>query len=319
MPSLRATALRGVVRLAVRARDPMAARPGPAQLTDEQLHAAVVELRHRLEVLAELGPAPTHVMVEAVDEPVPSDWVVSEDAEPDRVVLHLHGGAYFAGSPRTHRRLAADLSRAARARVLVPDYRLAPEHAFPAALEDALAVYKWLLARDDVDPGRVAVTGDSAGGGLALSVLLAAREEGLPLPASYVGLSPWTDLGATGRTLTTKSEADPVLSGPLVARAAEVYVASASPEDPLISPLYGDLKGLPPMLVHVGSEEVLLDDARRLVTRAREAGVPADLAVFDGLWHVFHAFPGTPEAARAWREIGGFVRRTTAAGARRVR
>jgi monoterpene epsilon-lactone hydrolase len=228
-----------------------------------------------------------------------------------RVILHLHGGAYCLGSPETHRGLAAALSRTARAAVLLPAYRLAPEHRHPAALEDVLATYRWLTDERGVDPGRIVVTGDSAGGGLGALLLVRLRDEGRPLPAAYVGVSPWTDLAATGSSLTDLDGIDPWLSAALVMPAARSYAGDIPLDDPRVSPLYADLRGLPPMLVHVGTDEILFDDAARFVERAREAGVDASLGRFEGMWHVFHIFPGLPEGRAALRELGGFVRRHT--------
>ena len=278
---------------------------------EHELEAVALKLREQMEQFARYTPVPKAVEVTEVDEPTSAEWVVAPDrAEADRVVLHLHGGGYMMGSPRTHRGMAAALSRVARARVVVPDYRLAPEHPHPAALDDAVAWYRRLLD-DGVDPARLAVTGDSAGGGLAVSLLLELRQEGLPLPACYVGLSPWTDLAGTGETMVSHAGRDPWLRAELVTPAARRYAGQVALDDPRVSPLYGDLTGLPPMLVHAGTEEILLDDARRLVERARAAGVDASLGVFEGMWHVFQAFPGLPESRAALREIGAFIRRHT--------
>jgi epsilon-lactone hydrolase len=234
-----------------------------------------------------------------------------EVATTARVVLHLHGGGYCMGSPATHRGLGATLSRTARAAVFLPEYRLAPEHVFPAALDDAYATYRWLVDDRGVAPERLAVTGDSAGGGLAASLLVRLRDEGLPLPACYVGMSPWTDLAGTGASMTELDGTDPWLSARMVAPAARSYAGATALDDPAVSPLYADLTGLPPVLVHVGGDEILLDDAVRFVEACREQGVDASLGRFEGLWHVFHAFPGMPESRDALREIGAFVRRHT--------
>lgn len=280
---------------------------------EEELEAYALKVRGQLEQFASYAPTPRWAEVQrSGDGPVPTEWVGSERAEQDRVVLHLHGGAYLMGSARTHRGMAAALSRVARARVAVPDYRLAPEHRFPAALDDVVATYRWLLDTHDVDPQRMAVTGDSAGGGLAISLLVRLQEEGLPLPACYAGMSPWTDLAGTGESMTAMDGTDPWLRAALVAPAARGYVGPDLDLDhPLVSPLYADLEGLPPMLVHSGTEEILYDDGRRLVERARDAGVDASFASFEGLWHVFQAFPGLPETRRSLREIGAFIRRHT--------
>lgn len=277
---------------------------------EQELEAFALKLRDQMEQMTRFTPLPKTVTYTEVDGPVPAEWVASERSDHDRVILHLHGGGYMMGSPRTHRGMAATLARVAHARVVVPDYRLAPEHAFPAALEDALAWYRHLLD-DGVDPAAMAVTGDSAGGGLAVSLLIAARDEGLPLPACYVGMSPWTDLAGTGESMVTMAARDPWLRADMVPPAARAYAGEHALDHPGVSPLYADLTGLPPMLVHSGTEEILFDDGRRLVERARAAGVTADLGVFEGMWHVFQAFPGLPESRRALREIGAFIRRHT--------
>ena len=175
--------------------------------------------------------------------------------------------------------------------MFLPRYRLAPEDVFPAAVDDAVAAYRWLLEDRGVPAERIAISGDSAGGGLALATCFRARDAGLPLPACYVGMSPWTDLAATGTSLQELDGIDPWLSADLVLPAARAYAGTAALDDPLVSPLYGDLAGLPPMLVHVGTDEILLEDAVRLVAVARAAGVDASLGRFQGLWHVFQAFP----------------------------
>ncbi|MTV27743.1 alpha/beta hydrolase [Nitriliruptoraceae bacterium ZYF776] len=289
-----------------------------ADAPEEELERYALALRDQAEqALSRLPGGRTVRDAEVADADVAGLWVADDRAGcrpgpqgAERVVLHLHGGAFVLGSPRTHRGLAATLSRASRAPVFLPRYRLAPEHVWPAALDDAVAAYRWLLDEQGVAPERLAVSGDSAGGGLALALLLRAKDEGLPLPACYAGLSPWTDLAGTGTSMQELAEADPWLPADLVVPAARAYAGQRALEDPLVSPLYGDLADLPPMLVHVGSDEILLDDAVRLVERAREAAVDASVAVFEGLWHVFQAFP-LPESGASLREIGAFVRRHT--------
>lgn len=313
MPSWQAKVVRRGLEAAVRAQRSRLA--GGVQITpetpEEELERYALRLREQLERFANITPLPDWASFEEADAPVPGEWVVSERSEDRRVILHLHGGAYLMGSPRTHRGLGAALARVARARVFLPDYRLAPEHLFPAALEDAVASYRWLLEEAGVDPRGIAVSGDSAGGGLGVALLLEARQEGLPLPSCYVGMSPWTDLAGTGESMRERDAMDPWLSAKLVVPAAKGYAGEASLDDPRVSPLYGDLSGLPPMLVHAGTHEILYDDGRRLVERAREAGVQADFGAWDGMWHVFHAFPGVPESRWALREIGAFIRRHT--------
>jgi epsilon-lactone hydrolase len=287
-------------------------RPDPEGPVEE-LEAYALRLREQMEQMGSRLPLPRSASWDACDMPgVLGEWVVDERAEgSDRAVLHIHGGAYSMGSPRTHRGLGATLSRTARAPVLLPEYRLAPEEVFPAALDDVMAAYRWLVDVHGTDPARIAVTGDSAGGGLGLALLVKLRDEGEPLPACYVGISPWTDLAGTGPSLTELDGVDPWLTASLIQPAARAYAGEVALDHPLVSPLYADLRGLPPMLVHVGGDEILRDDACRLVDRARDAGVDASLGLYEGLWHVFHAFPGFPESRDALREIGGFIRRHT--------
>ena len=280
----------------------------PPELFEE----GALQVRESLELLTRSTLLPLGVRERSASgAPVPTRWVEGDRSAADRVVLYLHGGAYVAGSPGTHRGLAAAFVQTARARVALPDYRLAPEHRFPAAVDDGLATYRWLL-QQGVDPARTAFAGDSAGGGLAVAVALAARDVGLPLPAGLALISPWVDLTGSGDSVVDNDETDIWLDGSLVAPAGRMY-APDDPAHPLASPLFADLHGLPPMLVHVGTHEVLLDDARRLVARARAHGVEASLGEFDGLWHVFQAVPGIPEGTRSLRELGAFVRRVTGA------
>ncbi|MFP4312661.1 MAG: alpha/beta hydrolase fold domain-containing protein [Nitriliruptoraceae bacterium] len=247
---------------------------------------------------AELRPA----LADIAD---PREWL----AQVERVVVHLHGGAYALGSPRTHRTIAASIARTARAAVVLPDYRLSPEHPFPAALEDAEATWRWLLDVAGVHPWRVGISGDSAGGGLAAALLVRLLAEGVPHPACYLGWSPWLDLAATGDSIRDRAGADPWLPAPLLLPAALAYAGDTPLTDPEVSPLYAPLAGFPPTLLHVGGDDILLDDARRFVARARAAGVDASVGVFPGLWHVFPAFPGLPESRDTIAEAGAFLRR----------
>jgi epsilon-lactone hydrolase len=238
---------------------------------------------------------------------VPAEWVVAAGADSDRVLLYLHGGAYQIGSPATHRSMVARLSGAARARVLSVGYRLAPEHPFPAAVDDAVAAYRWLLA-GGTDPAVLAVAGDSAGGGLALASLVALRDAAEPMPAAAVVVSPWTDLALTGDSLHTRAAADVLIKPAGMAATAEAYLAGQDPRHPYASPLYADLHGLPPVLIHVGDAEVILDDSTRFAARARDHGVDVTLEVWDEMPHVWHAFAGLlPEADEAIERIGSWL------------
>jgi acetyl esterase/lipase len=238
---------------------------------------------------------------------VPAEWTSAPGAREDRAVVYLHGGAYCLGGIATHRGLAARLSRLARVRVLNVDYRLAPEHPHPAAVEDAAAAVRAVYA-GGVDPAGVAVAGDSAGGGLAVSTLLALRDAGDPLPAAGVCISPWTDLSGSGESIRTRAAEDPLVDAETLRTMAAHYLAGRDPRTPLASPLFADLRGLPPLLVHVGTAEILLDDATRLAERARDVGVDVQLEVWDDMIHVWHAFADLlPEGEQAVQAIADFL------------
>lgn len=282
----------------------------------EVYEEGALAVREALDMLTRNTILPFGVEEERAEgAPVPAWWFVGDEPTEGRVVLYLHGGAYVAGSHATHRGLAAAFVKGAKARVLVPDYRLAPEDRFPAAVDDALATYRWLLEQEGVDPDRVAFAGDSAGGGLTIALAVAVRDAGLPLPAGLACMSPWVDLTGSGASVVDNDEQDIWLDGILIEPAGRMY-APEDPTHPYASPLFADLTGLPPMLVHVGTHEVLLDDARRIVARAREHGVEASVGEFEGMWHVFQAIPGVPEGTRSLRELTAFVRRVTSAPVR---
>lgn len=248
---------------------------------------------------------------------IPARKLTPETAGDERHVLYLHGGAYVEGSPKSHTALAGQVAHAAGATTWLIDYRLAPEHPHPAAVEDALAAYRALLDAG-IAANRMAIAGDSAGGGLTLAVTLAIRAAKLPLPAALALLSPWTDLTLSGASMLDNIEREPMLNVTWLDWAAGLYCGSAGAgpstlrTDPGVSPLFADFSGFPPMIVHVGSDEVLLDDATFLGRRAAQAGVEVTLKVYDGLWHVFQAQAGLiAEADASLREIGGFLRRHT--------
>ena len=271
--------------------------------------ADTLTLRRRIDRFSGSAPSPRGVAIRPVDAGgVPAERVIPHDTPRDRCLLYLHGGAWCLGSPRTHRRLVADLASGAGVRAVSVDYRLAPEHPYPAGLDDCVAAYRWLLERR-VDPSRIVVAGDSAGGNLAAALLLRLRDDGIPLPAGAVLLSPATDLAGTGASFATRKAVDPFFSGIDAAPFFDAYAGGRDVRDPYLSPLYGDLQGLPPLLIHVGDHEVLLDDSVRFAERARDAGVEARLVVWPGMFHVFQTFaPFLPEARRANREISGFIR-----------
>jgi len=265
--------------------------------------------RAQYERAEKVFPTPPDVKVERVNAPAaPAEWLRPPSAEPGRVVLYLHGGGYVIGSPRSHRHLAAAIAGAAGASALLLDYRLAPEHPCPAAVEDATAAYRWLLDQA-IAPERIVIAGDSAGGGLTVAALLALREARVPLPAAGVCISPWVDLTCGGASYATKADADPIVRRAGVEQMAQAYLGAIPPRTPLASPLFADLRGLPPLLIHVGTDEVLLDDAVQLAERARAAGVDASLEVYERMIHVWHWFlPMLDEAQTAVDAIGRFVR-----------
>lgn len=234
-------------------------------------------------------------------------------ARGDRCLLYLHGGAFVIGSAQDYRSLYGELGRAAGLRVVAPNYRLAPEHPFPAALDDALAVYRALLA-SGLPASGIALAGDSAGGGLVTSLLVAAREAALPLPAAAVLISPWVDLACTGASMRSKADADPALTRSGLLANAALYLDERSLETPLASPLYAELTGLPPLLIQVGTAEILLDDALRLAARAAAAEVRVSLSIWPAMPHVWHFFGFMLEEGRqAVSEAADFVRARLAA------
>ncbi len=267
------------------------------------------ERRAQYERAEKVFPTPPDVKVERVTAPVaPAEWLRPPSAEPGRVVLYLHGGGYVIGSPRSHRHLAAAIAGAAGATALLLDYRLAPEHPYPAAVDDATAAYRWLLDQA-IAPAGIVIAGDSAGGGLTVATLLALREARLPLPAGGVCISPWVDLTCSGASYATKADADPIVRRAGVEQMAQAYLGATPPRTPLASPLFADLRGLPPLLIHVGTDEVLLDDAVQLAERAKAAGVDTTLETYERMIHVWHWFlPMLDEAQTAVGAIGRFVR-----------
>ena len=266
----------------------------------------VAEQRARAEKMARYFRLPKDLQCQAVDaDGVPAKWIIPAAAD-EGVILYLHGGAYCLGSVNAHLDLLARLARAANRKLLAIDYRLAPEHPHPAALEDAVTAYRWLLGQGTA-PAQIVIAGDSAGGGLTLVTLLALRDADMPLPAAAVCISPWTDLALTGASMHVKADVEVILSPESLAMFAGLYAAGQSLTHPLISPLYADLAGLPPLLIQVGTDEILLDDATRFAHKAQAAGVEVTLEVWQGMFHVFHIFPFFAETAEAVAQIGEFV------------
>jgi acetyl esterase/lipase len=241
-----------------------------------------------------------------------AEWLRAPGAQAERAILYLHGGGYVMGSPNTHRSLGGEVSRAAQAGVLMLDYRLGPEEPFPAAVEDGVAAYQWLLEHG-FTPKNLAITGDSAGGGLAAATLVSARDHKLALPAAAVCISPWSDMTCSNESYQTRAEADPMI-GPDIGKMVELYLQGKDVKDPYASPNFADLRSLPPLLIHVGRDEVLLDDAIKLDQKARADGVDSTLEIWEDMIHVWHAFhPMLPEGRDGIVRVGEFLREKWAA------
>ena len=284
----------------------LAAREGPVNPT-------ISDRREGFERLVQQigGDTKANVVPLSADE-VPAEWVTAAGAAHDAALLYLHGGAYVSGSTATHRELAARISLAANCKVLVIDYRLAPESPFPAAVDDAASAYRWMLTQG-FDPSRLAIAGDSAGGGLTVATLVSLRDSGVPLPACAACISPWVDLEATGESMDSKASVDPMITRQSLLDNAALYLDGARPHSPLAAPLYADLYDLPPLLIQVGTWETLLDDSTRLAERARAAGVQVELEEWEEMIHIWPIFaPILAEGQQAIDRIGEFVRRTQA-------
>ena len=270
---------------------------------------SVEEMRTGAEFgMSAMGVMPDGVEVsDTVAGGVPALWIVPEDAAADRVVMYLHGGGYIMLSAHSHVKLAAGIAKATGCKVLSVDYRLAPEHPHPAPLTDSLAAYGWLLDQGYA-PGRIAISGDSAGGGLTVATLLALRDAGLPQPAAAVPISPWIDLEGTGDSMSTKAGVDLMVRADGLDRFVDMFIAGGDKHDPLAAPLYGDLTGIAPLYIQVGGDETLLDDSTRLAVKAAHAGADVRLDVFPEMQHVFQAALGMiPEADDAVARIGAYL------------
>lgn len=253
-------------------------------------------------------PKPEDITWEPVDAAgVPAEWVIPDDCVRGRAAVYLHGGGYTTGTLDSSRSLSSHLARATRARLLAVDYRLAPEHPFPAAVDDAVTAYHFVISAGH-PPSTIALCGDSSGGGLALGTLLAVRDLGEPLPGMAICLSPWTDMTLSGASLEANRVTDPMVSAATLGLMADAYLGEVDRRSPTASPLFADLSGLPPMLLQVGSGELLLDDTTRFVARAEKAGVDVTLELWDDVFHVWHSFADLlPEARDAIARIGTYV------------
>jgi len=270
--------------------------------------ATIQEQRASFEASMGMMPTPPNTRVTPVKvDGIPAEWVEAPNARADHAILYLHGGGYVIGSPVTHRSLAGKLSETSKARVLVIDYRMAPENPFPAAVDDAVKAWRWLLAQG-LSPAKLAISGDSAGGGLTLATLVALRDANVALPKAVAMLSPWTDLTGNSETMTTRAAQDPMVQKAGLLAMAALYLNGKDAKTPLASPLFADLRGLPPMLIQVGDHETLLDDSRTLEKNAKAAGVDVTLEVWDEMIHVWHLFhPMLPEGVKALERIGEYL------------
>ncbi len=274
--------------------------------------ASIEELReHIKQFWAGFGPVQAGVDVQPVlISAIRGEWVVPESAQGRRVILYFHGGGFIAGSPESHRPLISRLAHAASARALVPQYRLAPEFPYPAALRDAADSYRWLLTQG-ITPANIVFAGDGSGGGLVFATLLALRNAGLPLPAAALCFSPWADMTLSGWSMLKNKANDDALSWELLATCARHYLKGASPAEPFASPLYGDFRGMPPMMIHAGSLEVLKDDASRLGERAAAANINVNVEVYDSMPHLFQGLPELPESKVSLTRAAAFIKART--------
>ncbi len=286
--------------------------PGPSNY--EMMKDKVDKMRTNfIKATASFATPPSDVAVSAVDvDGTVAEWLDAPGVDSGRVLLYLHGGGYVIGSIATHRGLTAALSKAANCRVLSLDYRLAPEHIYPAAVEDATEAYRWLLSQG-IAAEKITIAGDSAGGGLTLATLIALRDAGDILPAAAIPISPWTDMEGTGVSMTTKVDLDPMVEPGGLMGMGQIYMGGGNPKQPTASPLYANYTGLPPLLIQVGDLETLLDDATRVAASAEAAGVDTTLEIWPEMVHVWHLFaPMVPEGREAIERIGQFIQEKTA-------
>jgi len=270
----------------------------------------LTEMRSHFSEAFSLPPHPTAKIQSVNIENMTAELISVPSANPKQIILYLHGGGFVMGSCQTYRRIASDLAESSNANVLLIDYRLAPEHPYPAALEDTLAAYHWLLNSRGYQPNQVSIVGDSAGANLALGTMLSLQAAKKPLPSSVVLISPYTDLTRTSKAIHTNADIDPMVSPHLLDIVTTFYTSSEDLTQPLLSPLYADLSGLSPLLIHVGSAEILLDDALQLTRQAGLANVSVELKVWQNMIHCFHLFaPILSEGQVAIAEAGTFLKR----------
>jgi epsilon-lactone hydrolase len=277
-------------------------------MTPKNYAASIPEQRKAMEkVMSRIG-APKGIMTEAVNiKGIKCEWVAVDKQSSERVILHLHGGGYNTGSIHTHRGLAAELSKASGERVLLPEYRLAPEHPFPAALDDTLSVYRWLLGQG-ISSSNIIISGDSAGGGLALSTVMALRDNGEVLPRALICMSPWADLTMSNETYRTNKGIDFMINIENIRDRAFMYAGGEELNNPLISPIFADFTDMPTILIQVGTDEVLLGESMAIAEKAKASCADVRLSVWEGMWHVWQLTGGMlPECSCALKEIGDFV------------
>jgi monoterpene epsilon-lactone hydrolase len=307
-------AIRGDVRRCVQGLEVKRPSPESAAVRDMYLRWTAQRARGEIgdnEDWGDLTAEPRAVdYLETEAAGLPAMWAVPSGCAGDRVLLCMHGGGFVGGSIYTHRKLFGHLAKAVGARALIFDYRLAPAYTHPAQVDDATAVYRWLLEEEGIEPGHIAFAGDSSGGGLSISAQLRAREQGLPLPAAAMPMSPWVDMEVTGDSYRSNWATDPCFRREFVESLAATFLgADGDPRDPLANPLHAGLTGLSPLFIQVGGDETLLDDGRRLAERARAAGVEVEIEVFPGQLHTFQMAAGrAPEADEAIRRLAGWVR-----------
>ncbi len=276
--------------------------------TNPMAGATIPEMRAAMEAASGVMLLPDDIETRAVKVGVcNAEWTTTPGWVEGRAVLYFHGGGYTIGSIATHRQVVADISRASKSRVLSLDYRLAPEHPHPAAVEDALAAYRAMLD-EGIDPSKIAIAGDSAGGGLTAAALVAIRDAGLPRPAAGVCISPWLDLSQSGASYREKAEVDPLVTREVLDMMSAAYLDGQDPKTPLASPLFAKHEDLPPILIQVGTAEVLLDDSVQFEAAVRRAGVDVELDVWEDMIHVWHAFGALlPESGQAIAKIGDYL------------
>ena len=273
----------------------------------------VVSTRKRLDFFA--GMIPTAFGVSVRKESIAglyAEWLITDGSPEDKLLLYWHGGAYAMGSCKSHRPCVSHIARAAGVRALLPEYRLGPEHPFPAAIEDSVRVYRALLIQG-YEPANIVVAGDSAGGGLTAAMLLSLRDAGDPLPGAVGLLSPWLDLTGQGESMTTRVGQDPWFSPEDLPHVTRHYCKDDELGNPLVSPVFADASGLPPTLIQVGNDELLLSDSERFAANIRTGGGQVEIDVWPGMWHVWQMFIGLmPESRQAVDKLGEFIRKAVA-------